>query len=310
MNYGLALSGGGTKGAVHVGVLKALEEKEMLPDAVAGTSSGSMVAGCLAAGMTVSDLEEEVRYLSRNGRRFLDPDYWGMIRLLPQLVKGRPASMNGLLKGEKLLGHLCQITRGAKLEDAKIGILIPAVDLYSGRTVVYTNLMEQYGRKKKTIKVAGEQTVWEDTGMLCQIMMASSSFPVVFRPRNLDGRLLADGGITYNLPVDLLSAAGVKIVMGVDVGKGLELNDTSSMFDEMFRSFSIRGESLERCHSQRDRLILWPEMEKSGGLLDFSIMESAMEAGYEYTLARIPAIRKKLKENLKKTEPFVSTMSL
>lgn len=62
--------------------------------------------------------------------------------------------------------------------------------------------------------------------------------------------------------------------------------------------------------SQRDRLILRPEMEKRGGLLDFSIMEPAMEAGYEYTLARIPAIRKKLKENSKKTEPFVSTMSL
>ena len=141
-----------------------------------------------------------------------------------------------------------------------------------------------------------------------KIMMASSSFPAIFRPRNLDGRLLADGGITYNLPVDLLSAAGVKTVMGADVGKSLELNDTSSMLDEIFRSFSIRGESLERCHSQRDRLILRPEMEKSGGLLDFSIMEPAMEAGYEYTLARIPAIRKKLKENSKKTEPFVSTI--
>ena len=123
MNYGLALSGGGAKGAVHAGVLKALEEKGLLPDVVAGTSSGSIVAGCFAAGMSISSLTEEVRYLCRNGRRYFDPDYVGMIRLIPQLIKGDSVSLKGFLKGEKLFAYLCRITKGAKIEEAVRGIL-------------------------------------------------------------------------------------------------------------------------------------------------------------------------------------------
>ncbi|MFR1832235.1 MAG: patatin-like phospholipase family protein [Lachnospiraceae bacterium] len=302
MNYGLALSGGGAKGAVHAGVLKALEEKGLLPDVVAGTSSGSIVAGCFAAGMSISSLTEEVRYLCRNGRRYFDPDYVGMIRLIPQLIKGDSVSLKGFLKGEKLFAYLCRITKGAKIEEAVRGILIPTVDLYSGRTVVYTNLNGVSGRWKAGQKVAGEEIIWEKTGLLCAAMMASSSFPAVFWPRSLDGRMLTDGGVTYNLPVDLLAAAGTDVIIGVDVGGELEMTDKSSILDVVFRSFSIRGESLERCHAQKDVLILRPRLKRNVGLLEFSAMEEAMEAGYEYTLSKIPAIRKKI--SAKNIEPF------
>lgn len=58
MHYGLALSGGGTRGAAHVGVLKALEEAGLLPDAVAGTSAGSIAAGLYASGMQIHEMEK------------------------------------------------------------------------------------------------------------------------------------------------------------------------------------------------------------------------------------------------------------
>ena len=67
MHYGLALSGGGTRGAVHVGVLKALEEAGLLPDAVAGTSAGSIAAGLYASGMQIHEIRNKWRPCWKEG---------------------------------------------------------------------------------------------------------------------------------------------------------------------------------------------------------------------------------------------------
>jgi len=73
-DYGLAMAGGGTRGAAHVGVLSALEEAGLLPDRVAGASAGSIVAGLYASGMTIGDMRETVRWLIKHGRSMIDPD--------------------------------------------------------------------------------------------------------------------------------------------------------------------------------------------------------------------------------------------
>ena len=68
MRYGLALSGGGARGAAHVGVLLALKENGLWPDSLAGTSAGSIVAGCIASGMSPKELKKEVEYLAECGK--------------------------------------------------------------------------------------------------------------------------------------------------------------------------------------------------------------------------------------------------
>ncbi|WP_101877717.1 patatin-like phospholipase family protein [Lachnoclostridium edouardi] len=295
MNYGLALAGGGARGAAHAGVLRALEEQGLLPDIVAGTSAGSIIAGCLAAGLTPGKLGEEVEYLSEYGNMYLDPDYWGMLRFIPQMLERRPVCLKGFLKGNKMNQYLCSLTNGCRIQEAKVGILIPAVDLFSGRTVVYTNLdIEEEKIRKSSLpkEVSGDMVCWEKNGRLCDIMMASSSVPGIFRPRNMGGYLLVDGGVTHNLPVNLLAAAGVKNIIGVDIGNETEMAENGSILDVVTRSFSIRGESLEKCHSQDDILTLRPRLPKNAGLLEFSAMLESMEAGYQYTLKKIPAIRK------------------
>lgn len=112
MHYGLALSGGGTRGAAHVGVLKALEEARLLPDAVAGTSAGSIAAGLYASGMPVSEMEKAVRQLAAHGNDYLDPDYSGIMEFVPRLLTGRKISLQGYIKGDKLLSYLCELTAG------------------------------------------------------------------------------------------------------------------------------------------------------------------------------------------------------
>lgn len=299
MSYGLALSGGGARGAAHVGVLLALKEYGLWPDFLAGTSAGSIPTGCLAAGMAVEELQKEVEYLGECGNWYLDPDYKGMIQFIPQMIDRKPVSLKGFFKGNRLERYFCKITEGKRLEEAQMGILIPAVDLYSGRPVVYTNLRtwkkEGSSLKRLPGEVSGEPVIWEEKGMLCEIMMASSSVPGVFCPRQMDGRLLADGGITNNLPVSLLGAAGVETIIAVDVGGEEKMTDRSSILDVVWRSLAIRGESLELCHSQGEVLTLKPRLPETAGLLDFSSMKELMEAGYEYTVKKIPVIKKVLK---------------
>ena len=146
MHYGLALSGGGTRGAAHVGVLKALEEARLLPDAVAGTSAGSIAAGLYASGMPVSEMEKAVRQLAAHGNDYLDPDYSGIMEFVPRLLTGRKISLQGYIKGDKLLSYLCELTAGKQLDESVVKLVIPAVDLISGQTLCFTN-SDQPGRR-------------------------------------------------------------------------------------------------------------------------------------------------------------------
>ena len=118
MEYGLALAGGGTRGAAHVGVLKALEEARILPPAVAGTSAGSIVAGLYASGMPVSEMEKVVKHLSKHGNDYLDPDYAGLLGFMPQLLAGMNVSLSGLIKGKKLLAYFNELTGGKQLDES------------------------------------------------------------------------------------------------------------------------------------------------------------------------------------------------
>lgn len=300
MEYGLALGGGGARGAAHVGVLMALAEQDLLPDVYAGTSAGSIIAGCMAAGMEPEELKREVEYLRECGSWYLDPDYMGMLWFIPQMLDRKPVSLQGFLKGNRMARYLCRITEGKRMEEAKRGILIPAVDINSGRTVVYTNLRawsRREGMARRKIRklpeeVSGEPVFWEERGILCDIMMASSSVPGVFRPRELDGRMLVDGGVTNNLPVELLAAAGISPIISVDIGGPPGMTKGASILDVVPRAISIRGESLERCHAKSEALTLRPRLPEGAGLLDFSPMLESLRAGYDCAVRKLPAIRR------------------
>ena len=75
MSFGLALSGGGAKGAAHVGVLLALAEENLIPTSIAGTSSGSIVAGLYSVGIKPPEMKKIIYNLSKNGINLLDPSY-------------------------------------------------------------------------------------------------------------------------------------------------------------------------------------------------------------------------------------------
>lgn len=290
--YALALSGGGTRGAAHVGALTALEEAGLLPNQAAGASAGGIVAGLYSAGVEIGQMRETVRWLSRHGNALLDPDVRGLFFFLPQLLAGKEVSLKGLLKGNRLSGFLWELTGGMELTQAPKGLLIPAVDLNSGDTVVFTNLFQ------KDIPYSAlhqEHVRWERTGLLSDIMTASASVPAVFSPRQMKGLCLVDGGVTNNLPVDLLIAAGVSRVLAVDTGAAYEPPPSASIMETASHSFSIMSRELKDCRSRGELLLLKPRLSPKAGLLTFGQMEQCMEEGYAYTKQMMPRIRRALR---------------
>lgn len=85
MRFSLSLSGGGARGAAHVGVLKALEEEGLKPAALSGTSAGAFVAALYAYGISVEELEQWVYWLARNGMWYVDVDFLGILKLIAQV---------------------------------------------------------------------------------------------------------------------------------------------------------------------------------------------------------------------------------
>lgn len=290
MKYGLALAGGGTRGAAHAGVLLALKEERLLPDYIAGTSAGSITAGCFASGMEPEDLCEMVRHLAKHGGSYLDPDIKGVALLGPQLLLHKKASLHGLLKGGRLNRFFCELTKGAGIENISFPLLIPSVDLMTGDTVCFTNI-----KKKNNIRrfdTTDGLVRWEYEGRICDIMMASSSVPGVFRPVNMSGYCLVDGGVTNNLPVELLIEAGVENVVAVDIGSDYQMLEEECVFEILSHSFSLMSESLKECRSEGEILLLHPKLTKKAGLLTFEHMEECMEAAYSYTKKNAGKIRR------------------
>lgn len=291
MGYGLALAGGGTRGAAHAGVLLALEEENLLPEAIGGTSAGCIVAGCFACGMRPKELCRVVRELAECGMEYLDPDLWALLCMVPQLILGKQTKLSGILKGKCFRKLFLRLTGSQRIEDLPYPLLIPSVDLISGNTICFTNL-ETPLAGTETGTPGGEQPVkWQNSGLVGDIMMASCSVPGVFRPVHLNGFCLVDGGVTNNLPVDLMRTAGIENVVAVDIGSDYEMPEDQSVFEILSHSFHIMSSSLKDCRSIGECLLLNPELNKKAGLLTFDHMVQCMEDAYHYTKENADRIR-------------------
>ena len=243
--------------------------------------------------MDIGALRENVRWLAKHGDNYIDPNILGVLLFLPQVLLHRSPLLMGLIKGNRLLHYLCDLTEGLEIQDCQKGLLIPTVDLNSGNTVVFTNLFEE----KAPISALREENVkWQKNGLLCDIMMASSSVPAVFSPRPINGYMLVDGGVTNNLPVDLFIAAGESRVLAVDIGDAYDMPKDHSIMEIAFHSFSIMSRELKDCRSSGEILLLKPPIPKGAGLLTFEYMEECMESGYVYTKKMMPRIRRALEK--------------
>lgn len=215
---GLVLSGGGARGAAHVGVLKVLEELRIPVDIITGTSMGGVVGGLYAYGYSPAELENQLVtidwgdvFYDKPPRKHLSfrrkqDDYNFMVNLEVFYQKGHFTLPTGLIYGQKLNLLLKSLTPSApgKFDALPIRFRAVAQDIETGEAVVL------------------------EDGSLANAMRASMSIPGVFTPVERNEQLLVDGGLINNLPVKLARDLGADILIVVDLSRELPKRDELS----------------------------------------------------------------------------------
>lgn len=203
MKIGLALAGGGVKGAGHIGVIKALQENGIEIGYIGGTSIGSIVTSLYAMGYSTDEMLKLFKYFAKDIMK-VDPKYYWTN------VKSRKNFMGyGLISGENIemaINECAEIKGIKKITDIKIPIVMPTVDIKENKKYVFTN--HEYDDKFKEDTYIRNATVGKAA-------RASSSYPGVFAPTILGTHKFVDGGVIDNLPAQEVRRLGAEKVLSV-----------------------------------------------------------------------------------------------
>jgi len=253
VTVGLALSGGGAKGAAHIGVLKVLEEVGIEIDYISGTSMGSFVGALYSIGYDADRIEKIFLELDWNNMLFEDKIDRSSISMQEKYYHGRYVRefpiQDWQIKLPKGLGY------GHLLSQAISELTWPVnhVDDFSRMPIPFLCM----GTDLET----GEAIVL-DNGYLPDAIRASMSFPSVLTPVEINGRLLADGGIVRNFPVQDLHDKGVDIVIGVDIGAELYIKDElETVVNLMEQISSFKGVGSTQEQRQLCDILITPDIE-------------------------------------------------
>ena len=211
LKVGLVLSGGGAKGMAHVGALKVIEESGIRLDYIGGTSMGAIVGALYAAGysaqqldslFTQTELENLIQdNLPRSAKTFYEKDDSERYALTLPFTNFKVSFPQAISSGQQIYNMLVQLLFHVRdIEDFNalpIPFFCMATDVETGDEILLNR------------------------GYLPEAIMASGTFPSLFEPAEIEGRMLIDGGVLNNYPVAELREMGAKLVIGVDVQHGL-----------------------------------------------------------------------------------------
>ena len=277
---GLALGGGGARGAAHIGVLRVLERENIPVDNLVGTSAGAFIAALYSGGISPDELEECV--LSGAIKKVYKTDFSIFRALFIHLNKvthtflGRPYYA-GIYNDHRLQHFVDQsISRNDGSIELNVPLHIIAVDLITGLPVVIKS---------------------GDVGLAVQ---ASTAIPTLRQPIPINDQLLIDGGVLKNIPVDEAKKMGSDIVIAIDVDAKLE--QRSSKDFRTFQGVITRVISLG-LRAQSEHVVDKADIVISPNLTGIDILDldpvslaRAIKAGEEETEKIIPKIKKKIEQ--------------
>lgn len=212
LKVGLVLSGGGAKGFAHIGVLKVLEEAGVEISYIGGTSMGAIVGGLYASGYNARQIDSIFKatdfdallqdFIPRSSKNFYgkrNDELYAISLPFNKFHIGIPTALSKGLYNYNLLTKLTHNVRNVRdFNKLPIPFLCMATDIETGEEVLLNK------------------------GYLPQAMIASAAFPSLFSPVEIDGRLLVDGGVTNNYPIDEIRKLGANFIIGVDVQDDLK----------------------------------------------------------------------------------------
>ncbi|HET8737033.1 MAG TPA: patatin-like phospholipase family protein [Pricia sp.] len=267
---GLVLSGGGAKGMAHIGVLKVIEEAGVQIDYIGGTSMGAIVGALYASGYTATELDSLFRTINftnliednlpRSAKTFYEKEdserYAITLPFNDFKVSVPPAFSGGQNVYNKLVELLYPVRDITRFDQLPIPFLCIATDVETGEEVVL------------------------EEGYLPQAVMASGSLPSLFEPVKVDGRLLIDGGVVNNYPIQNIRDKGADVIIGVDVQHGLRDRESLMSATEILLQINNYRTALEMEEkSEQTDIYIKPEV-TDFSVIDFNLYDRIIESGY------------------------------
>lgn len=279
---GLVLSGGGARGYAHLGVLQYLETLRVPVDYIAGTSMGALVGGLYASGISAQELERRLAHVNLNDIAFdrseraklpqsqREDDFQYPISIAAGYDDGQLKLAPGLVQGNNLLALLqnwtAQLPADISFDLLPIPFRAVATDLGQGTEVVIGK------------------------GSLPRAMRASMAVPGLFAPYQIDGRILVDGGLVSNLPVQEARGMGADIIIAVDITSPLQdpvaLQSPPAVLQQMVGILILQNVKAQKALLGKHDILIEPEL--SGvSLTDFVRgREGIIKAGREAAQAQ------------------------
>jgi NTE family protein len=272
---GLVLSGGGAKGFAHIGVLKVLEQAGVKIDYIGGTSMGAVVGGLYASGYNATQIDSIFKatsfdellkdYIPRSSKSFYEKrndELYAISLPFNKLKVGIPVALSKGMYNYNLLNRLTHEVRNINdFSKLPIPFVCVATDIETGKEVLLKN------------------------GYLAQALLASSAFPTLFSPVEIDGKLLVDGGVSNNYPVEEVRKMGADIIIGVDVQD--DLKDRKSLKEAT--RILVQITNLQMIEKMKDKIGLTdiyikPDI-SSYGVISFDQGQEIIKKGEEATFA-------------------------
>ncbi|RRQ50848.1 patatin [Maribacter algicola] len=266
---GLVLSGGGAKGLAHIGALRVIEEAGVEIDYVGGTSMGAIVGALYAAGYTADQLDSIFRAtdfvnliqdnLPRNAKTFYekeDSERYALTLPFDNFKVSVPTAFSG---GQNIYNELVRLLYHVKdvndFSQLPIPFVCIATDIETGEEVVL------------------------DSGYLPQAIMASGTLPSLFEPSSIDGRVLIDGGVVNNYPIDKVRNMGADVIIGIDVQHDLSKRDALLSATEILsqiNNYRTVRDMMEK--SKKTDIYIKPDIE-AFSVIEFDKADAIIEKG-------------------------------
>lgn len=253
----LVLGGGAARGFAHVGVIRALEQEKIPVDMVVGTSVGSLIGAIYASDLNSFELEWTAFALDKDS--LFD---FGILSAFTGM---------GVAKGEKLEQFIHAKIAAPNVENMKLPFAAVATDLNRGARVVL------------------------DHGPVAKVVHASSAIPGVFEPVEFQGKMLVDGGVMDNIPIDVARERGADFVIAVDISENVTNFNITNLVDVTIQAVNIMfNENVK--NKKKDADVLISPAVGDVAMLDFTQKKRCMQAGIDATEKAIPEIRKRIEE--------------
>ncbi len=268
--------GGGARGLAHIGILDIFQKGGLSPDVIVGTSMGAIVGGLFSSGFSPMKLKEIMKDLNLD--QFIDRPNLPFLPRRPHSImefflldayRARLQKKIGQDKEDKLEEHFKATVGDVRIEDLPIRFACNAVDLISGKEVVF------------------------EKGELYKALRATMSLPVVFEPVSMDDMLLVDGGVLNNVPVETAKKLGAEKTVLVDIHRPLkkvstqEIKSTFQLIQRMVETMAANT-TIEKI-KDADCVI---RVDLDVDIFDFSSPEELIEEGERAAREKLAAVKK------------------